>query len=140
MRILMIGGTRFVGRHMAKAALDAGHELTLFHRGRTGPDLFPEVEHLIGDRNEDLAPLDKGEWDATIDTCAYVPRQVSSVADALGDRAGHYAIVSSVSAYAPPDQPGIREDAPLAELEDPTVEEVTNETYGGLKMLCERAA
>jgi 2'-hydroxyisoflavone reductase len=140
MRILMIGGTRFIGRHVVSAALDRGHQVTIFHRGRTGADLFPDVEHRIGDRNEDLSALTDGEWDATVDTCAYYPRQVQELADALGGRGGHHLLVSSVSAYAPADGPGTTEDGPLAELDDPTVEEVTNENYGGLKVLCERAA
>ena len=140
MRILMIGGTRFVGRHMVESALAAGHEVTVFHRGQTGPELFPQVERRTGDRNGDLADLAGGSWDATVDTCAYFPRQVHSLADALGDRAGRYLLVSSVSAYATPEAPGYREDSPLLELDDPTVEEVTGETYGGLKVLCERAA
>jgi 2'-hydroxyisoflavone reductase len=140
MRILMIGGTRFVGRHIVEAALAAGHEVTVFHRGQTGPELFPQVERRTGDRNGDLAELAGGSWDATVDTCAYVPRQVHSLADALGDRAGRYLLVSSVSAYATPEAPGYTESSPLLELDDPTVEEVTGETYGGLKVLCERAA
>ncbi len=140
MRILLIGGTRFVGRHVVEAALTAGHDVTLFHRGQTGADLFPDVEHRIGDRNSDLSALAEGRWDATVDTCAYFPRQVHVIADALGDRAGHYQQVSSVSAYASPASRGYREDAPLANLDDPSVEEVTDETYGGLKVLCERVA
>jgi 2'-hydroxyisoflavone reductase len=139
MRILVIGGTRFVGRHVVQSALDAGHDVTLFHRGRTGADLFPDVERRTGDRDADLSALAEGRWDATVDTCAYLPRQVQSLADALGQRGGRYLIVSSVSAYASPPR-GFTEDAPLAELDDPTVEQVTGETYGGLKVLCERAA
>jgi len=140
MRILMIGGTRFIGRHVVEAALAAGHDVTIFHRGRTGRDLFPDVEHRLGDRDGDLSALADGEWDATVDTCAYVPRQVHELADVLGNRGGHHLLVSSMSAYASPTGPGLTEDMPLAELDDPTVEEVTNETYGGLKVLCERAA
>lgn len=140
MRILMIGGTRFIGKHVVEAALAAGHDITIFHRGRTGRDLFPDVEHRLGDRDGDLSALATGEWDATVDTCAYVPRQVHELADVLGALGGHHLLVSSVSAYASPTGPGLTEDAPLAELDDPTVEEVTNETYGGLKVLCERAA
>jgi 2'-hydroxyisoflavone reductase len=140
MRILLIGGTRFIGRHVVEAALAAGHEVTIFHRGKTGADLFPDVEHRIGDRNSDLSALAEGHWDATVDTCAFVPRQVHELAEVLGDRGGHYQLVSSVSAYASPSSRGYREDAPLAELDDPTVEEVTNDTYGGLKVLCERVA
>ncbi len=140
MRILVIGGTRFVGRHVVASALAAGHDVTVFHRGRTGGDLFPDVERRIGDRDEDLSVLADGRWDATVDTCAYLPRQVQTLADALGERGGHYLLVSSVSAYASPATRGFGEDAPLAVLDDPTVEEVTGESYGGLKALCERAA
>jgi 2'-hydroxyisoflavone reductase len=140
MRILLIGGTRFIGRHVVESALAAGHDITIFYRGKTGRELFPDVEHRIGDRNADLSALAEGSWDATVDTCAYFPRQVQQLADVLGDRAGHYELVSSVSAYASPIPRGFNEDAPLAELDDPTVEEVTDETYGGLKVLCERAA
>lgn len=140
MRILLVGGTRFIGRHVVEAALAAGHDVTLFHRGRTGAGLFPDVEHRTGDRDGDLTALADGSWDATVDTCAYTPRQVHELADVLGERAGHYLLVSSVSAYAAPTSRGYTEDAPLAELDDPTVEEVTDRTYGGLKVLCERAA
>ena len=74
MRILMIGGTRFVGKHIVEAACAAGHEVTIFHRGKSGADLFPDVEHRLGDRDGDLAALAEGAWDVTIDTCGYVPR------------------------------------------------------------------
>lgn len=141
MRILVIGGTRFVGRHVVEQALERGHRLTVFHRGRTGADLFHDrVETRIGDRDTDLSALDEDEWDATVDTCAYVPRQVQQMADALGGRSGRYLLVSSVSAYASPAGPSYTEDSPLTELDDPSVEEVTGATYGGLKVLCERAA
>ena len=140
MRILVIGGTRFVGKHFVEQAVARGHDVTLFHRGRTGMDLFPDLDHRIGDRDTDLSTLAEGEWDATVDTCAYLPRQVHTLADILGDRGGHHLLVSSVSVYAPPTGPGIDEDAALIELDDPTAEVVTAETYGGLKVLCERAA
>jgi 2'-hydroxyisoflavone reductase len=140
MRILIIGGTKFVGRHITEAALGAGHDVTVFHRGSTGADLFPQATHLTGDRNGDLAELSAGEWDATIDVCAYFPRQVRSLAAALGGRGGRYLYVSSTSAYKTPVAPGFSEDAPLAELADPATEEITDETYGGLKVACERAA
>jgi 2'-hydroxyisoflavone reductase len=139
-RILVVGGTRFIGRHFTAAAIGRGHEVTLFHRGRTGVDLFPEATHLLGDRDSDLSALASGRWDATIDVCAYVPRHVHSLADVLGERGGRYVYISSLSAYASPQPPLFTEDAPLIELPDPTVEKVTDETYGGLKVLCERAA
>jgi len=140
MRILIIGGTVFVGRHIAEAAIAAGHEVSLFHRGRTGADLFPSATHLTGDRNEDMSALSAGQWDATIDVSAYFPRQVRSLADALEGRGGQYLFISSTSAYRIPVSPGFTEDAPLAELDDPASEEFTDKTYGGLKVACERAA
>ena len=140
MRILIIGGTKFVGRHVVESALAANHDVTIFHRGQTGADLFPEVEHRIGDRNTDLSALTEGTWDATVDMCGYIPKQVHELANTLGDRAGHYLYVSSVAAYAYPITRGYQEDAPLVQLDDPSTEEVTGETYGGLKVLCERAA
>ncbi|HUY55705.1 MAG TPA: NAD-dependent epimerase/dehydratase family protein [Candidatus Nanopelagicaceae bacterium] len=140
MRILVIGGTQFVGRHIVEAALGSGDSPTLFHRGRTNPELFPNVEHRYGDRDSDLSALATGEWDATIDCSAYVPRQVRALAAALGGRGGRLVHISSVSAYDQSVEPGFNEDAPLAHLADPSEERVTEETYGGLKALCEVAA
>ena len=143
MRVLVIGGTRFVGRHIVQALLDGGHEVTLFHRGGGAEDPFPEAEHRHGDRDGDLAALAEGEWDATVDVSAYVPRQVRSLGDALGragGRGGRYLYISSISAYADTEEPGLTETAPLAVLSDEDTEEVTGETYGGLKALCEYAA
>lgn len=140
MRLLVIGGTRFVGKHVVARALELGHSVTLFHRGRTGADLFGEAEHLIGDRDGDLSALATGEWDATVDTCAYLPRQVHALADALGGRGGRHLLVSSVSVYDPANPPGLTEDADLHEPAAPGTEEITGETYGPLKVACELAA
>ncbi len=143
MRVLVVGGTRFVGRHIVAALLDAGHEVTLFHRGSGDEDPFPRADHRHGDRNGDLAELAEGSWDATVDVSAYVPRQVRALGEALGragGRGGRYLYISSVSAYAPADAPGITESAPLETLADEDTEEVTGQTYGGLKALCEYAA
>jgi 2'-hydroxyisoflavone reductase len=140
MKVLVIGGTQFVGRHIVSALFADGDEVTLFHRGHTIPELFAGAEHRLGDRDVDLSALATGAWDATIDTSAYVPRQVYSLAEALGGRGGRYVHISSVSAYAPPPGPGFTEDAPLAVLDDPTTEVVDGETYGGLKALCELAS
>src|SRR5207245_1165430 len=115
MRILIIGGTVFVGRHITEAAIAAGHEVTVFHRGRSGADLFPGVTHLTGDRDADMSALADGRWDATIDVCAYFPRQVRTLAAALGGRGGRYLYISSTSAYKSPVSPRFGEDAPLAE-------------------------
>jgi 2'-hydroxyisoflavone reductase len=139
MKILVIGGTQFVGRAIVEELIANGDEVTLFHRGRTNPDLFREATHVLGDRNKDLSELEKGEWDATIDPSAYFPRQVRSLATALGSRGGRYVHISSVSAYAPLWSPGATEDSPLATLDDPTVEDIADGNYGGLKALCETA-
>src|SRR4051794_24925658 len=140
MRILFIGGTRFVGRAMVDAAVDAGHDVTVLHRGTTGTDGLDGVTRLRADRDKDLSVLDGLEFDATVDVCAYVPRQVEQLAAALGGRGGDHVLVSTMSVYADTDTPGLTEDAELTKPPDPGVEEVTNETYGGLKVLCEQAA
>lgn len=140
MRILVMGGTAFVGRHIVAAALDGGHEVTLFHRGQTGAELFPQATHLTGDRNESLSVLAEGSWDATVDVSAYLPRQVAALAAALAGRGGHQLLISSASVYRTPVTSGFNENAPLAVLEDPDTEQITAQTYGGLKVACERTA
>jgi 2'-hydroxyisoflavone reductase len=140
MKLLVIGGTMFLGRHIVEAALAGGHEITLFNRGQHNADLFPEVEKLRGDRKEDLSALDGRRWDAVVDTCGYVPRVVRMSAAKLADAVEHYTFVSSLSVYGEMAEPGMDESAPVGTLEDETVETVTGETYGPLKALCERAA
>lgn len=139
MKLLVIGGTRFLGRHLVQQALDAGHDVTLLHRGQSGASLFPQAEHRLADRNADLGVLAGGTWDAVIDTCACVPRHVHTMAVALRGRVGHYQLVSTISAYAHFAPHGTREDAPLASLDDEHTEVVDGQTYGGLKAACERA-
>ncbi len=136
MRLLILGGTLFLGRHLVDAALAAGHEVTTFTRGRTLPEGQEGVRALIGDRDGDLGALAQGEWDAVIDTSGYLPRVVRQSAELLAGRVGHYQFVSSVSAYSPLDH-RVREDSPLAELEDPASEEIQAH-YGALKVACER--
>ncbi|MEU0519401.1 NAD-dependent epimerase/dehydratase family protein [Streptosporangium sp. NPDC006007] len=138
MRILIVGGTRFVGRHITEAAVAAGHKVALLHRGRTGPELFPEAEHLRTDRDADLSILRDREWDTTIDVSAYIPSQIDSLAEVLST--GQYVFVSSTAVYLPPEAPNFTEDSPLAEIDGPAPREVTAETYGALKALCERTA
>ena len=133
MRILVLGGTQFLGRHVVHNALARGHEVTLFNRGQTRPELFPEVEKLRGDRDGDLAALAGRDFDAVVDTSGRVPRLVSETLDALGT-VGHYTFVSTISVYADLSRPPT-ESSPLAELEAPT--EVWEEAYGALKVLCE---
>lgn len=138
MKLLVIGGTRFVGRHLVEAALARGHEVTLFNRGQSNADLFPEVEKLVGDRETDLSALDGRKWDAVVDTCGYVPRVVDLSVQKLIDAVDRYLFVSTISVYVNPTRAGENENAPLQGLDDPLVEEVTPDTYGGLKVLCEQ--
>jgi 2'-hydroxyisoflavone reductase len=140
MRVLIIGGTRYVGWHITAAALRAGHHVTLLHRGRTGADAFSEAEHLLANRNADLSILSGREWDATIDVSAYHPGQLEHLAAALVPRHGRYLFVSSTAVYAPPEAPGFTEASPLLPVGDPLPAEVTGETYGPLKVACEQAA
>ena len=97
MKLLVLGGTKFLGRAVAEAALARGHELTLFNRGETNPDLFPEAERLRGDRDGDLAALEGRAWDAVVDPSGYVPRVVRASAALLRDAVEHYVFVSSLS-------------------------------------------
>jgi 2'-hydroxyisoflavone reductase len=140
MKLLILGGTIFLGRQVVDAALERNHDVTLFNRGQHNPDLFPDVEKLRGDRDGDLSALEGRHWDAVIDTCGYVPRVVRQSAEMLADQVEHYTFVSSLSVYADFSQPGIDETAPVGRMDDPTVEQVTGETYGPLKALCEEAA
>jgi 2'-hydroxyisoflavone reductase len=140
MRILFVGGTRFVGRAMADAALSRGHDVTLLHRSPTDDPVLAPAEHVLTDRDADLSLLSGREFDATIDVCAYVPRQVRDLAAALDGRGGHHVFVSTMSVYADTDEPGLDESGALVELDDPTTEDVTGDTYGGLKVLCEQQA
>lgn len=139
MNILLIGGTRFVGRHLTEAALASGHQITLFHRGQTNPGLFPQAEEIFGDRETDLDKLSGRRWDAVIDTSGYLPRLVKLSAQELKDSVSQYVFISSCSVYADFETIGIDEDYPVGTLEDESVEEITGETYGPLKALCEKA-
>jgi 2'-hydroxyisoflavone reductase len=137
-RLLVLGGTKFVGRAVVEAARSRGHEVTLFNRGKTSPELFPELEQLRGDRDGGLRALEGRAFDAVVDPSGYVPRIVRASAELLAGTAGHYLFISSVAAYARPYRTGFAEDAPLAVLDDPATEEVSG-NYGALKAACERA-
>jgi 2'-hydroxyisoflavone reductase len=139
MKLLVIGGTRFLGRHLTEIALAEGHEVTLFHRGKTGVDLFPSTEQVLGDRDGGLEKLKGRRWDAAVDTCGYVPRLVKASAEYLADKVEHYTFVSSISVYRKFTH-DMDESAEVAVLDDPTTEEITGETYGALKALCEEEA
>jgi 2'-hydroxyisoflavone reductase len=137
-RLLLLGGPRFLGRAVTDAALAAGHEVTFFNRGKTNPELYPEVEHLVGDRSGELDALRGRSWDAVVDTCGYLPETVRASASALAD-SGTYCFVSSISVYR--DFTRVNgEESLVAELGDLPADEVTEESYGPLKALCEDAA
>jgi 2'-hydroxyisoflavone reductase len=137
MRLLVLGGTQFLGRGVVDAALARGHSVTLFNRGVTNPGLYPEVESLRGDRRGDLSALAGREWEAVIDPSGYLPRVVRASAELLRGSVGHYVFVSSISVYADPLAPGSDESTPLVDTV-PDADEVTGEAYGGLKVGCEQ--
>ncbi len=140
MKLLVLGGTQFVGRHIVEAALSRRHKVTLFHRGRTNQGLFPQAMELIGDRDGGLDVLIGHTWDAVIDVNGYIPRLVSDAARRVVGRADRYVFISTISVYADYGVPNQNEDSPLAPPPDPTVEEIAKGTYGPLKVACEHAA
>jgi len=146
MKILIIGGTRFLGRHLVTAALDRNHDVTLFNRGNY-PSL-PDTRQIIGDRDHDLSKLQGEDWDDVIDTCGILPQSVQSSAKALSSTVGLYVFISSISAYSDLSARDTRENAPLKTLTNEQLDEAnqihtSNSTnygslYGGLKALCEQ--
>lgn len=140
LKILILGGTGFLGPHQVEVALGRGHEVTLFNRGKTAPGLFPQVESLTGDRDGDLAALAGRKWDAVIDNSGNIPRWVRTAAAVLKGNVGQYLYVSSISAYADQSVVGLKETAPLQQLDESLAEEVSSANYGGIKALCEKRA
>lgn len=153
MKLLILGGTRFVGRHLVTAALARNHEITLFNRGKHSSAALESVETIYGDRNSDLAKLQGRHWDAVVDTSGYLPRTVRASAETLSHSADRYVFISSLSAYADVSVLGVDETAPLRTLTNEQLEQANEidssgqtsavtygEMYGGLKALCEQAA
>ena len=152
MKLLILGGTRFVGRHLVRAALAREHEITLFNRGQHPSAASTKVETIYGDRHSDLAKLQGRRWDAVIDTCGYLPRTVRASAEILSHSVETYVFISSLSVYADFSVDGIDETAPVAKLTSEQLEEANaidssqasavtyGKMYGGLKALCEQAA
>lgn len=141
MRLLALGGTRFLGRHLVDAALAEGHDVTVFTRGAIPlPWAATSVTHLIGNRDPRIGPglmaLDVGEWDAVVDTSGYVPRCVAASVELLAGRAAHYTFISSLSVYADASRPGLDETTPAATLDDAASEDIAAH-YGALKARCE---
>jgi 2'-hydroxyisoflavone reductase len=145
MKLLIIGGTRFLGRHLVMAALDRNHDVTLFNRGNY--ETRPDTELIIGDRDRDLSKLRGREWDAVIDTCGFLPHSVRASAETLSSCVGVYVFISSLSVYADLSLPGVTEAAPLKTLTSDQLDEANRindsnganygSLYGGLKALCE---
>jgi 2'-hydroxyisoflavone reductase len=137
MKLLILGGTSFLGPHLVDTARIRGHQVTTFTRGQHESALPQEVEQLRGNRDGELDALHGRMWDAVIDTSGYIPRVVRAAADLLAGAVGHYTFISTISVYQSLPQPGMDESTPVATLADPAVEAVTNETYGPLKAQCE---
>lgn len=140
MKLLLLGGPRFLGHHVIEAALARGHEVTLFNRGRTSPEAFQELERLQGDRDGGLDVLRGRRWDAVVDTCGYDPRVVADSCEVLSGGVGRYCFVSTISVLADASVPGQDETAPVARLAEGADRTMTPETYGALKAGCEEAA
>jgi 2'-hydroxyisoflavone reductase len=153
MKLLILGGRKFLGRHVVEAALGRGHEVTLFNRGLLNPELFHEVEKLMGDRDGGLDALRGRRWDAVVDTSGYLPRVVRESAKLLADAAEYYAFISSCSVYMNTSVPGVDESYPVAVINEERLREAESlsqpelmsapffgEVYGALKARCERAA
>ncbi len=138
LRVLILGGTGFIGPHFVDVLNAGGHKITLFNRGKRDPAAKPGVEQLLGDRNGQVDALKGRDWDVVIDNSGYTPRQVTLTADLLKGHTRQYIFISSIAVYANFAKAGIDEDYELAELKDPTTDVVNGETYGGLKVLCER--
>ena len=138
LRILVLGGTRFIGRHVVDYAVGRGHKITLFNRGKSDPAAYPDLEQLRGDRGSDLTALRGRQWDAVVDTSGYVPRHVRESATLLAPGIGQYLFISSISVYAGWEKPN-DEGSALATTTDELSEKVTGENYGALKALCEKA-
>lgn len=148
MKLLIIGGTRFVGRHLVTAAEGRGHEVTLFNRGKHSHGM--KVETIYGDRHTDIAKLKGRRWDAVVDTPGMLPRAVKAAAEVVSDSVDRYVFISTQNVYADVSTPGVTEDAPLAMLTSEQLAEADamhasgessyGKLYGGLKALCEQAA
>ncbi|MGZ4400108.1 MAG: NAD-dependent epimerase/dehydratase family protein [Gaiellaceae bacterium] len=138
MKLLVLGGTKFLGRGVVDAALAGGSEVTLFNRGKTNPELYPEAETIRGDLTGDLDELRGRSWDAAVDLDpTQLPRHTGRRTELLRDAVGHYVFVSTISVYAEPSRP-IAESSPLIEPPVPEPDAFAMEQYGGLKVGSER--
>ena len=138
LKVLILGGTGFIGPHFVDALTAGGHKITLFNRGKRDPEVREGVEQLLGDRDGQVDALKGRDWDVVIDNSGYKPSQVRLTAEMLEDHVKHYIFISSIAVYANFAKAGVDEDYELATLKNPTDETVTGESYGGLKVLCEK--
>ena len=140
MKVLVLGGTHFLGRHVVEAAIALGHTPTLFNRGLSNPDIFPEIEKLHGDRSKDLSALRGRSWDAVIDTAGRIPQDVGASAELLTESTALYAFVSSISVYRDLSIPDVLEGAAVVDVEPfRGDQELTPQQYAPFKVLCEQA-
>lgn len=140
MHFLIIGGKKFLGKHIVLKLIEKGHKVTMFNRGNTNPELFSNLENIHGDRNTDLEKLKNMNADVVIDTCAYFPNQVTQLLKTIKNNIKHYILISSVSVYQDFKIRNIDEGYPVGTIEDENIREITGETYGPLKALCEKRA
>lgn len=141
MRLLILGGTKFLGRYLVESALARGHDVTLFNRGQTNPELFPTIERLRGNRDGDLQALKGHKWDAAVDTCGFTSGQVRATAELLAALVDHYTFISSISVYREVAQAPLDENSPLEQLPDRAVEDIGDTgTYGACKARAEQVA
>ena len=145
MKILFIGGTRFVGLAMAREAIGRGHEVSLFHRSNKIPAGTESATHLIGDRTKDFTALQTGSWDVVVDVCGYRPHEIHALYDVFAGRIKKYVFVSTVSVYADDialnlDETAARHDTSFLDDKEPITVPIDGNTYGPLKVLCEDAA
>ncbi|MGM0776132.1 MAG: SDR family oxidoreductase [Bacillota bacterium] len=145
MKILILGGTRFLGKALAEEGLKRGHDITLFNRGNN-KEAFSEVEQLVGDRDGDVSQLKNRKWDAVMDTCGFAPHQINKIAAVLGDSIEHYTYISSISVYKDWIPLNLKEDYHLQSMPQDRLKDVEEgrispyEYYGALKVLCEAEA
>jgi 2'-hydroxyisoflavone reductase len=136
LRVLILGGTGFIGPHFIDALTAGGHKISLFNRGKRDPEVKPGIEQLLGDRNGEIDALKGHDWDVVIDNSGYTPKQVKLTTDLLKEHAPHYIFISSIAVYADFAKAGVDEDYKLAAIGDMPTDKLTGDNYGALKVLC----
>jgi len=137
MKILVVGGTSFVGRYLVEAAVEKGHEVVLFNRGKTNVDVFKNLRHIQGDRRIDAKLVGQEDWDVVFDTCAYSPQDLQPMIDSLKSKTNAYMFISTISVYDDYKK-GRPNELSSTFIQKIETEEVTGDTYGPLKVMCEQ--